>query len=336
MALNNNGHSPLLIAAKSQVYNRNIVCVRLLDSLVSIPDRELSALFHIIAQRTDIDGISRTLMQALLQRGFHSRFRLVHIPRCKPVNPNEKINCQSENGLTLLHEATMACNNELIRLLIEQTELSIEEQDDAGNTPLHYAAQYDHTEGHRVLGELLCLGANINALNGNNETALHIAVNRNCLSMVRLLVNQSELNINIPNSCGDTALFAACRSAGKAALVECILAAPVEPALENDQGQTPLHIAVTLQAGNEVIIALLNCRRVNTCVIRNQKDKNGHTALDIACDSARHILEATLDCTDHVSLDMGETDEETSGNDEVEDPYETILRSTIDHIALLC
>jgi ankyrin repeat protein len=321
MALNNNDHSPLLIAANSQVYNRNIVCIRMLDSLVTIPDRDLSALFHIIAQRTDIDGISRTLMQALLQRGFHSRFRLVHIPRCNPVNPDKKINCQSVNGLTLLHEATIACNSELIRLLIEQGILVVEEQDDNGNTPLHYAAQYDHTESHTVLGELLRLGANINALNGNNETALHIAVNRNCLSMVRRLVNQSGLDINTPNGRGDTALFAACRSAGKAALVECILAAPAEPeaCLKNEQEQTPLHIAVTLQAGDEVIRALLNCRRVNTCAIRNQKDKKGKTALDIACESARHLLETTLVCAEHVSLDMGEVDEEMPDNGESEE-----------------
>lgn len=311
-APDNSGHTPLLIAANSHAFNRNMVFIRLLDSLTSVSDRELSALFHIIAQRHDTDGISRTLMEALIRRSFHLRFRFHHTPRCGLVNLKGKMNCQSENGLTLLHESTIVLNTGLIQLLVEQGLLDIDEVDDSGNTPLHYAVQYDHTENQAVLVLLLSLGANINARNNQGETVLHIAVNKNNLPMVRRLLNQPELDINIKNHYGDTPLFAACRSSGKSAIVQCILNQPVEHCLINSEGQTPLHLAVILPAGTGLVRTLLDCRHINSHPIRNHLNNNGQSASDLACPAALHLLETTWICSGHISLEAEALTEEGS------------------------
>jgi ankyrin repeat protein len=69
-----------------------------------------------------------------------------------------------------IHDAAAKGNNKGLEELILTQKEPIDTQDNAQNTPLHYAAAAGHVE---TVKWLLDNGANINALNLLGDTALH-------------------------------------------------------------------------------------------------------------------------------------------------------------------
>ncbi|WP_323363475.1 ankyrin repeat domain-containing protein [Leptothoe sp. PORK10 BA2] len=116
-------------------------------------------------------------------------------------------------------------------------------QDGNGNTPLHYASQFE-----TVAQLLIDNGANVNATNNSGDTPLHNLYGEKSRPVMQLLLDQGA-DINARNQEQFTPLHRA-----TAETVELLLASGADINARNDQNYTPLHYAVTLPAVAMVLI----------------------------------------------------------------------------------
>ena len=94
-----------------------------------------------------------------------------------------------------------------------------------------------------MVKESLACGYNVNSLNTNGRSPLHIACSDSNISseIIELLLAQNP-NLGLRNKCGETALHLAVESRQKR-LVECLLAQGARVDLKDVFGNTPLHTA---------------------------------------------------------------------------------------------
>lgn len=142
----------------------------------------------------------------------------------------------------------------ILKLGLDNNEIDIQEQT-YGQTPLIYACRRGHVEAAR---QLLDLGANANAVSGKGKTPLYEAIEANHSEVVDLLLQRSDLFINVGNS--------------------------------KNHNRTALIIAIQLDLG-EMIVAMLKREDIDV----NIKDADGYTALSIAAlKGSDKIVEALL------------------------------------------
>ncbi|KAJ1487067.1 ankyrin repeat protein, partial [Baffinella frigidus] len=90
---------------------------------------------------------------------------------------------------TPLHLACVHGRWEMVEMLIE-CGADVFAEDRGGRTPGDIAAAYPHLESYAVVKLLVYYGADIHALNNNNETALHIAALVGEPGVIRFLLDQ--------------------------------------------------------------------------------------------------------------------------------------------------
>ncbi|EAY08448.1 ankyrin repeat protein, putative [Trichomonas vaginalis G3] len=134
----------------------------------------------------------------------------------------------------------------------------------------------------------LSLGANINEKNmdGDEGTALQIAVTNNCKKLINLLLSHG-INVNEKNYYANTALHIAVIFKRKE-IIEQLISHGVNINEKDRRGRTSLHIAVG--KNNNKIVDLL----VSHCVNINEKDNDGDTALHIAAYKTKEIVELLI------------------------------------------
>lgn len=80
---------------------------------------------------------------------------------------------RNKNGVSLMHKAAIDNNTYLITYLRDKTDLCISDVDYDGNTPLHYACQVGaELSAYWLIG----FGQDVNAVNKEKETALHLLI----------------------------------------------------------------------------------------------------------------------------------------------------------------
>ena len=101
------------------------------------------------------------------------------------------VNNKSNGGSTGLMLAVMTGHNSIVKLLLEQPAVKVNEKNSGGCTALHYAASGNNPEGARML--LLHRGFNLpNTTTNYGETALMKAVrNRNKDVLIELVKHES-------------------------------------------------------------------------------------------------------------------------------------------------
>jgi len=147
-------------------------------------------------------------------------------------------------GRTVLHNATLFNQQDMIHYLVTRLKCSINVKDDYGDTPLHLCARF----GRQKAGEsLLKAGAFVNPTNHQGNTPLHYASYEGHTCIVRLLMDsqgENRVDINCTNLAGDTPLSRAC-ALGKASVVSCLVEEyGAEVNTRNHLKVSPLHIAV--------------------------------------------------------------------------------------------
>ena len=168
-------------------------------------------------------------------------------------------------------------------------------KDRNGNIPLHIAVQVGYSTA--LIDRLLRAGSPANAANAAGDTALHLALRGGRLEYVPLLLS-SGADIFLANGKGETPLSmaialanAAPQSAGAAASGSvpqtgkadpfAALQAVVTPAnvgSRDNLGNTPLHLAVALQASPQAI-ALIASRGADVNARNNAGDSPLHLAV---------------------------------------------------------
>lgn len=103
-----------------------------------------------------------------------------------------------------------------------------------GGTPLHWASSRE------VLQELVGRGCDINAVNFEEKTALHVMVERNRLECVVALLSH-EAEIDLRDKDGNTALHLAIQKK-LVPIVQCLVVFGCDFNIQNRLGQTPRHM----------------------------------------------------------------------------------------------
>jgi ankyrin repeat protein len=118
-------------------------------------------------------------------------------------------------------------------------------------TPLSLAAMMGHTE---IIQFMLDLGADINIVNDGEKTSLHIAVINNKKESVKILLNNSNINVNARDKDLNTALhFAA--NGENIDIIVMLIDSNIDLHALNIKGETAL--AIARKNGKEQIIQLL-------------------------------------------------------------------------------
>nr|CAD7424851.1 unnamed protein product [Timema monikensis] len=122
-----------------------------------------------------------------------------------------------------------------VRVWLDDTEHDMNQGDDHGFSPLHWASK----EGHIKLVDLLILrGARINATNRGDDTPLHLAAAHGHRDIVLMLL-RSRADVNFTNEHGNTPLHYACFW-GYQTVGEDLVAQGALVSLANKDGDTPL------------------------------------------------------------------------------------------------
>ncbi|KTF73002.1 hypothetical protein cypCar_00033958 [Cyprinus carpio] len=191
--------------------------------------------------------------------------------------PPELMDIQNNLYQTPLHLATYLNQPPIVKGLVEKR-VSLELQDQEGNTPLHVACEHGFWDCANEMIHNASPSNLVNVLEAQNWrglTCLHVATLRKHHRLLRLLMkNGVDLNIQEGTS-GKTALHMAVEL-HDAQAVNMLLnkGANVDAAMFN--GCTALHLAVGRQ---DATIANLLCQAGADKMIRNMEDE---TALDLA------------------------------------------------------
>ncbi|XP_037045409.1 85/88 kDa calcium-independent phospholipase A2 isoform X2 [Bradysia coprophila] len=134
-----------------------------------------------------------------------------------------------------------------------------------GGTPLHWASSRE------VLLELVKRGCDINAVNFEERTALHVMVERNRLECVVALLSH-EAEIDLRDKDGNTALHLAIQKK-LVPIVQCLVVFGCDFNIQNRQGQTPRHMVGKDASGSneDMILYILHSVGAKRCPESNKK-----------------------------------------------------------------
>jgi ankyrin repeat protein len=175
-----------------------------------------------------------------------------------------------------------------------KTDCDVHETDRQGNSALLVATTEKVDKIVKILLERPEI--NVNLQNNNGETALILAAAKRDrdarnTSIVEILVERPEINVNLQNNNGETALSLAAANKQTEILNTLLKKTGINVNLQNKKGQTALIWAAS--SGNrDIVQALLRRPEINV----NHRDRYGYTALDFAIHKGnREILPLLLD-----------------------------------------
>lgn len=217
-----------------------------------------------------------------------------------------KLEVRDKTGRNLLHYAAWNYQIDICLLLLQQSNINVNEKDNNGCTPLHYAAGVGSVEIVRILNNNK---SNLLALNADGHIPLHLAAAGGYVEVVQefLMLNVpmdyfSSKNINTPlyyaamSSCTDLLQYLiSCdgdigqtcfksqtplHSAAMGGYLDNIILLVELGAniiMENEEQQTPLHIVA--KYGYEDCVEYLQRKAPHTVKYR---DSNGYTPMNLA------------------------------------------------------
>lgn len=122
-----------------------------------------------------------------------------------------------------------------VRIWLDDTTNDMNEGDDHGFSPLHWACFAGRTN---IVDMLLNRGARINATNMGDDTALHLAASHGHVECVNLLL-KNKADVNALNEHGNTPLHYACFW-GYQEIAGMLIAAGAQSNVANKDGDTPI------------------------------------------------------------------------------------------------
>ena len=206
----------------------------------------------------------------------------------------KEFNCSADSkgtdGYSLLHLACQQGHLELIEHLVTNYKLDsmIQESDNNGNIPLHYAALGGNSEVATLL--ISKYHSPVNHQNHKTETPLHLACIKGHLKFIQALVEEHKADINAIGVKGRNLLHYACLS-DQDDLAQILVNAFNFSLVSTDtDGNSPLHIAA-VHGKNKCVHKLLHTFHA-PIYLRNG---SGKSALEIASDgNTKNIIETYL------------------------------------------
>ena len=242
------------------------------------------------------------------------------------INHGADVNATNKNNITPLIKACNKRNKNAINVLLH-AEADPKITDDYGYTCLHHAVAGDCSK--EVLETIINHGADVNATNKNNTTALITACNKDKINAIKVLLRAGAdpkitdesgdaclhhvvygagdcskevleplinhgADVNATNNYNETALIIACSKRNTDA-INILLSAGADPNIADDASDTCLRHAVRKDCSKEVLETII---KHGTDV--NATNNNNQSALMIACytgniDAINVLLRAEAD-----------------------------------------
>ena len=167
------------------------------------------------------------------------------------IDTKINMNAKNSSGDTPLHVACRTGNHKLGKLLILRM-CDINVRDAHGNTPLHLACNFGIL---KLCEQLLQMNCDINAKNDNGETPLLVACKHCQFGVIKLLINEPHIQINVTNHAGDTLLHVLCQSSSCSSRVVLYIleVTQCDPNVSNAAGKTPLQLTSNPNIVRELI-----------------------------------------------------------------------------------
>lgn len=180
-------------------------------------------------------------------------------------------------GHTALQAASQNGHIEVIEVLLRHS-VNVEIEDKDGDRAVHHAAFGDEPAVIELLSKEA--GADLNARNKRRQTALHIAVNKGHLNVVKTLIALG-CHPSLQDSEGDTPLHDAI-SKEHDEMLALLLEHGADITLTNNNGFNALHHAALKGNPSAMRILLTNLASTNRFWIVEEKKDDGYTALHLA------------------------------------------------------
>jgi hypothetical protein len=155
--------------------------------------------------------------------------------------PEINVNIADKDGNTPLHLAVKKGNKEIVEILLKADNIELEFKNKPfGHTPLHEAI---HQGNLGIIAALISQGANVNAASEMfNETPLYLAVIIGNQAATEALLTVKDIDVNIANNQGNTPLHTAV-SRGDEVFVQLLLVKGAQKDIKNKKGRSPMDLA---------------------------------------------------------------------------------------------
>ena len=155
------------------------------------------------------------------------------------INMGIDINLKTKHGMNCLHIAADYGHTNLCKTLMKKHNLDLEEPNDNGWTALHYSAKNDSYELVKFFTDM-GIDTNLKATDGIN--CLHIAAEYENLNLCKTLINEYNVDVQIPDNDGWTALHFFAKN-GNYEIVKYFIHMGIDINLKTKHGMNCLHIA---------------------------------------------------------------------------------------------
>jgi len=170
-------------------------------------------------------------------------------------------------------------------ILALKGKININEMNIDGKTALHLAVEHDH---EKVIEALVTIGANVQAKNNFGKTALHLAAQEGHTKAVTALLKAKDIDLQVKDDNTQTALYWAAKE-GHIKIVKILLSAGAQVNVKNNKDdKTELHWAV--QGGYIEIVEAL----VEAGADVSAKDNMNQTVLHLAAKEGYTEIVETL------------------------------------------
>ncbi|XP_060942072.1 receptor-interacting serine/threonine-protein kinase 4 [Limanda limanda] len=179
----------------------------------------------------ETDGQGRTPAHVACQHGQENVIRVL-------LSRGADVQIKGKDNWTSLHLAAWQGHLGIVKLLVKQAVAEVDGQTTDGRTPLHLASKRGQ---YRVARILIELGANVHILADWSNTPLHVAAETGHTSTSRLLIKH-KADIHAPNAHGHTPLHLASQQ-GHLATVKMLIEEGADPYRSTSALRTPCHLA---------------------------------------------------------------------------------------------